>query len=67
MPGLYSLLATIQPYLQNPFLPSLLLGFYTRRLTPAASYNADTYRLPIGASILWVLVFFALTAIYLLL
>lgn len=61
------LLATLQPYLQNPFLPSLRLGLYTRRLTPSAPYNADTYRLPIGASILWVLVFFALTAIYLLL
>lgn len=61
------LLTTLEPYLQNPFLPSLRLGFYTRGLTPTTPYNADTYRLPIGATILWVLIFFALTVLYLLL
>jgi multicomponent Na+:H+ antiporter subunit D len=63
----YHLLAMVNSYLQNPFLPSLRLGFHTQRLTPAIPYNADTYRLPIGASILWVLIFFVLTVLYLLL
>jgi len=51
----------------NPFLLSLRLGFHPQRLTPTIPYNADTYRLPIGASILWVLIFFVLTVLYLLL
>jgi len=61
------LLATINPYLQNPFLPDLHLGFHTRGLTSNTPYNADTHRLPIGATILWVLIFFALTVLYLIL
>ncbi|ETW98561.1 MAG: hypothetical protein ETSY1_18200 [Candidatus Entotheonella factor] len=61
------LLATLYPYLQNPFLPSLQLGLQTRRLTADTPYNADTHRLPIGATILWVLIFFALIVFYLLL
>jgi multicomponent Na+:H+ antiporter subunit D len=61
------LLAMVNPYLQNPFLLSLRLGFYTQQLRPAAPYHADTHRLPIGASILWVLIFFVLTILYLLL
>ncbi len=63
----HDLLATINPYLQNPFLPSLRLGFRTQKLTSNTPYNADTYRLPIGATILWVLIFFALTVFYLIL
>jgi multicomponent Na+:H+ antiporter subunit D len=63
----YHLLAIVNPYLQNPFLPSLRLSFHTQRLTPTMPYNADTYRPPIGASILWVLIFFVLTVLYLLL
>ena len=62
-----SLLTIINPYLQNPFLPSLRLGFHTQKLTSETPYNADTHRLPIGATILWVLIFFALTVLYLLL
>lgn len=61
------LLATLNPYLQNPFLLSLRLGFYTQRFTLSAPYHADTHRLPIGATILWVLIFFALVVLYLLL
>jgi hypothetical protein len=61
------LLATINPYLQNPFLPGLHLGFHTRGLTSNTPYNTDTHRLPIGATILWVLIFFALTVLYLIL
>ncbi len=61
------LLTSINPYLQNPFLPSLRLGFHAPRLTSDTPYNADTHRLPIGATILWVLIFFALTVLYLLL
>ena len=60
-------LATITPYLQNPYLPSLRLGFYPQRLIPTTLYDTDTDRPTIGASILWVLIFFALTALYLLL
>ena len=61
------LLTTIEPYLQNPFLPSLRLGFHVEGLTSDTPYNADTHRLPIGAAILWVLIFFTLTVLYLLL
>ncbi len=60
------LLATITPYLQNPFLPSLRLGFHPRAITSDAPYNADSHRLPIGAAILWILICFALTVLYLL-
>lgn len=61
------MLDVINPYLQNPFLPSLRLGFHTQRLSSNTPYNADTHRLPLGATILWVLIFFALTVFYLLL
>ncbi len=60
-------LAAITPYLQNPLLPGLRLGFHTQQLSSQTPYHADTHRMPIGAAILWVLIFFALTAIYLLL
>ena len=61
------LLTAIEPYLQNPFLPSLRLGFRTQEFTPDAPYDANTHRLPIGSAILWVLILFTLTALYLLL
>jgi multicomponent Na+:H+ antiporter subunit D len=61
------LLAMTTAYLQNPFLPRWRLGFHTQRLIPVIPYNADTHRLPVGASILWILIFFVLTVLYLLL
>lgn len=60
------LLAIIEPYLQNPLLPSLRLGFHPHMPTSETPYNADSHRLPVGAAILWILICFALTVLYLL-
>ncbi len=61
------LFAIVNPYLQNPFLPSRRLGFHTQKTPSPTAYQADTYRMPIGITILWILVFFALTVLYLIL
>lgn len=62
----HQLFTVIKPYLNNPFLPGLRLGFHPRVRTADAPYNADSHRLPIGAAILWILICFALTVLYLL-
>ncbi len=59
------LLSAIEPYLNNPFLPSFRLGFNPRMLNSDIPYNADTHRLPVGATILWIIICFALTVLYL--
>jgi hypothetical protein len=38
-------------------------GFCWRRL-PEVAYDADRSRLPIGVTILWILIFFVLMALY---
>jgi hypothetical protein len=69
-----ALLRIIRPYVHNPFLMlRRLTGDPQHRshsearaagTRPDVPYDADRYRLPIGRTILWVLLFFALLALY---
>ena len=67
-------LRLLRPALPNPFLVLLMVGEWLRsvggsaapaaRWRPAAAYDADRSRLPIGVTILWILVFFVVMALY---
>jgi multicomponent Na+:H+ antiporter subunit D len=72
-----SLLHHLLPYVQNPYLVMFKLGFWPRPIggmqrhdspSPAQDaripYDADTYRLPIGVTVLWIVICFTLAALY---
>jgi multicomponent Na+:H+ antiporter subunit D len=56
------------PYVQNPFLLFMQLSRQPHAKPPDAALSDDenTYRLPIGITVLWIVVCFTLTMIYLL-
>jgi multicomponent Na+:H+ antiporter subunit D len=60
----------LTPYLRNPFRLLMQFGLpppspNSTSQTPMA-YNENTYRLPIGATVLWIVVCFSLAVLYLL-
>ena len=67
----------ITPYLRNPFWLFMQLGLVsapvttgpqdTNSLDTTNAYNENTYRRPIGSTVLWIVVCFSLVVIYLLL
>jgi multicomponent Na+:H+ antiporter subunit D len=60
----------LTPYLRNPFWLFMQLGLTlpSPNHTPASpiAYNENTYRLPIGAAVLWIVICFSLAVLYLL-
>lgn len=60
-----SLVRTIMPYVQNPFLVSWQLRL-THRPPDGDSllYDENRFRLPIGVTIFWIVMFFASIALY---
>ena len=69
-------LEAVTPYIQNPFLVLQRIGFTPSRIslsqpdgvtsqTPNhTAYDENTYRLPIGVTVFWIVVFFACMALY---
>jgi multicomponent Na+:H+ antiporter subunit D len=60
----------LTPYLQNPFWLFMQFGLAPPSANstppPPMAYNENTYRLPIGATVLWIVVCFSLAVLYLL-
>jgi multicomponent Na+:H+ antiporter subunit D len=70
--GRTALLRTVIPYFQNPFLAWKQLGL-NHHPTPSLgeipesddiTYDENRYRLPIGVTVFWIVVFFAGMALY---
>lgn len=72
-----SLIRYAMPYFQNPFLALLRLGLGPRLLAKSQLshsrspeqeadlvYNENTYRLPIGVTVLWIVICFTLAVLY---
>ena len=67
-------LRQLRPYSHNPFLVLRPWGWWpwsvggsaapASRPLPAVAYDADRSRLPIGVTILWILLFFVVVALY---
>ena len=67
-------LRLLRPSLPNPLLALLMVSRWLRsvggsaapasRPRPAVAYDADRSRLPIGVTILWILLFFVVVALY---
>ena len=60
----------LTPYLRNPFWLFMQFGLEppsaNNALETPMAYNENTYRLPIGATVLWIVVCFSLAVLYLL-
>jgi multicomponent Na+:H+ antiporter subunit D len=60
----------LTPYLRNPFRLFMQFGLPppppNSTSQPPMAYNENTYRLPIGATVLWIVVCFSLAVLYLL-
>jgi hypothetical protein len=64
----------LRPSIPNPLLILRVLGWWPRsvggsaspasRRLPEVAYDADRSRFPIGVTILWILIFFVLMALY---
>jgi multicomponent Na+:H+ antiporter subunit D len=65
-----SLNRVLTPYLRNPFWLFMQFGLTlpSPNHTPPSpvAYNENTYRLPIGAAVLWIVICFSLAVLYLL-
>jgi hypothetical protein len=70
--GRSALLRTVIPYFQNPFLAWKQLGLNHHPVTSPRemsepddmAYDENRYRLPIGVTVFWIVVFFAGMALY---
>ncbi len=65
-----AILNTVIPYFQNPFLVLQRMGLTRRQPGPGSSaaertaYDENAYRLPIGMTVFWIVIFFACMSLY---